>query len=52
MLEMKTIITAYSVVLQFTIRHQRKNLLNNIMTVFKSEVDNAGSILNEEWEWK
>jgi hypothetical protein len=26
--------------------------LNNIMTVFKSEVDNAGNILNKEWEWK
>ena len=26
--------------------------LNNIMTVFKSEVDNAGNILNREWEWK
>ncbi len=26
--------------------------LNNIMTVFESEVDNAGNILNKEWEWK
>jgi hypothetical protein len=26
--------------------------LNNIMTVFKSEVDSTGNILNKEWEWK
>jgi hypothetical protein len=26
--------------------------LNNIMTVFKSEVDSVGNILNKEWEWK
>jgi hypothetical protein len=26
--------------------------LNNSMTVFESEVDNVGNILNKEWEWK
>ena len=26
--------------------------LNNSMTVFESEVDRTGNILNKEWEWK
>lgn len=27
-------------------------ILNNSMTVFESEIDSAGNILNKEWEWK
>ncbi len=27
-------------------------LLNNMMTIFKSETDEAGNISNKEWEWK
>ena len=26
--------------------------LNNSMTVFESEIDGTGNILNKEWEWK
>lgn len=26
--------------------------LNNVMTVFKSETDEAGNISNKEWQWK
>jgi len=26
--------------------------LNNMMTIFKSETDEAGNISNKEWEWK
>lgn len=26
--------------------------LNNVMTVFKSEIDEVGNISNKEWQWK
>jgi hypothetical protein len=36
----------------YTASNGKLAFLNNIITVFKSEVDNAGNILNKEWEWK
>lgn len=35
-----------------TVSKGRLAFLNNSMTVFESEVDHAGNILNKEWEWK
>jgi len=35
-----------------TVSKGRLAFLNNSMTVFESEVDRAGNILNKEWEWK
>lgn len=35
-----------------TISKGKLAFLNNKMTIFESEVDNTGCILNKEWEWK
>lgn len=35
-----------------TVSEGKLAFLNNKMTIFKSEVDNTGCILNREWEWK
>lgn len=36
----------------FTVSKGKLAFLNNKMTIFESEVDNTGSVLNKEWEWK
>ena len=35
-----------------TVSKEKLAFLNNSMTVFESEIDSAGNILNKEWEWK
>lgn len=35
-----------------TVSKRKLAFLHNIMTVFESEIDGTGNILNKEWEWK